>query len=139
MVFGHAPDVDGVELAFTSLLVQATTAMAAAGSQVDRFGRSRTRSFRSSFLVAYAYRIGHRLWECTEAAEAAGAEEHGAGLLPVLAALDQVVEDAVNAAFPEMGGYSISVTNRAGWVADTAAAQLALLSPCDELRPKATA
>lgn len=138
-VFGHGPDLDGVELLYTSLLVQATAAMAAAGSQVDRYGRSRTRSFRSSFLAAYAQRIGQRLRECTEAAEAAGAAEHGAGLLPVLAALDQEVEDAVKAVFPEMRRFSVAASNRAGWVAGTAAAQLAVLSPNEELRPRAMA
>lgn len=54
-------DLDAVELLFTSLLVQATTAMLAAGSRQDAHGRSRTRSFRQSFLAAYAQRIGERL------------------------------------------------------------------------------
>jgi hypothetical protein len=132
-VFGHESDLDGVDLLYTSLLVQATAAMAAEGRRTDRSGRSRTRSFRSSFLVAYAQRIGQRLRESTDAAEAAGAEEHGAGLLPVLAARSQAVDDAVGSTFPEMGKYSVSVSNGAGWAAGTAAAELARLSPHEEV------
>nr|MDQ3306176.1 DUF2786 domain-containing protein [Actinomycetota bacterium] len=138
-VFGHGTDLDGVELLYTSLLIQATTAMAAAGSHIDRYGRSRTRSFRSSFLAAYAQRIGERLRESVDIAEAAGAEEHGAGLLPVLAARDQAVEDAVGAAFPKMRQYSVPASNRAGWVAGTAAAQVARLSAYDEVQRQASA
>jgi hypothetical protein len=138
-VFGHGTDLDGVELLYTSLLIQATTAMAAAGSHIDRYGRSRTRSFRSSFLAAYAQSIGERLRESADIAEAAGAEEHGAGLLPVLAARDQAVEDAVGAAFPKMRQYSVPASNRAGWVAGTAAAQVARLSAYDEVQRQASA
>ena len=133
-VFGHESDLDGVDLLYTSLLVQATAAMAAEGRRTDRSGRSRTRSFRSSFLVAYAQRIGQRLKESTDAAEAAGAEEHGAGLLPVLAARSQAVDEAVDTTFPEKGKYSVSASNGAGWAAGTAAAELARLSPHEEVR-----
>ena len=133
-VFGHEPDIDGVDLLYTSLLVQATAAMAAEGRRTDRSGRSRTRSFRSSFLVAYAQRIGQRLRESTDVAEAAGAEEHGAALLPVLAARSQAVEDAVESTFPEMGTYSVSISNGAGWAAGTAAAELARLSPHEQVQ-----
>ena len=133
-VFGHEPDLDGVDLLYTSLLVQATAAMAAEGRRTDRSGRSRTRSFRSSFLVAYAQRIGQRLRESADAAEAAGAEEHGAALLPVLAARSQAVEDAVESTFPDMGTYSVSISNGAGWAAGTAAAELARLSPHEEVK-----
>jgi hypothetical protein len=135
-VFGHEPDLDAVDLLYTSLLVQATAAMAAAGRAVDQSGRSRTRSFRSSFLVAYANRIGQRLRESTAAAEAAGAEEHGARLLPVLAARSQAVDDAVKATFPEVEYRSISISNRAGWAAGTAAAEVARLSAYDEVQPR---
>jgi hypothetical protein len=134
-VFGHEGDLDAVDLLYTSLLVQATAAMAAAGRATDRSGRSRTRSFRSSFLVAYANRIGQRLRESTAAAEAAAAEEHGAKLLPVLAARSQAVDDAVKATFPEVEYRSVSISNGAGWAAGLAAAELARLSPYDEVQP----
>src|SRR6266542_1750579 len=45
-VLGFAADIAAVELLFTSLLVQATTAMMHAGSRRDAHGRSTTRSFR---------------------------------------------------------------------------------------------
>ncbi|HVL03375.1 MAG TPA: DUF2786 domain-containing protein, partial [Acidimicrobiales bacterium] len=133
-VFGHEADLDGVDLLYTSLLVQATAAMAAEGRRTDRSGRSRTRSFRSSFLVAYAQRIGQRLQESTDAAEAAGAVEHGAALLPVLAARSQAVENAVKSTFPDLGTFSVSISNGAGWAAGTAAAELARLSPHEEVQ-----
>src|SRR5262245_60325667 len=45
-VLGFVADIDAVELLFTSLLVQATTAMTRAGSRRDAHGRSTIRSFR---------------------------------------------------------------------------------------------
>src|SRR6266571_5058578 len=57
-VIGFPSDLDAVELLFTSLLVQANTAMLREGAKRDAYGRSRTRAFRQSFLVAYALRIG---------------------------------------------------------------------------------
>ena len=56
-VIGFPSDLDAVELLFTSLLVQANTAMLREGTKRDAYGRSRTRAFRQSFLVAYALRI----------------------------------------------------------------------------------
>ena len=135
-VFGHEPDLDGVDLLYTSLLVQATAAMAAEGRRSDPSGRSRTRSFRNSFLVAYANRIGQRLRDSTQAAEAAGAEEHGSALLPVLAARSEAVDAAVDSAYPQMGTYSVSIGNGAGWAAGTAAAELARLSAGQEVEAK---
>lgn len=132
-VIGFAGDLDVVELLFTSLLVQATTAMAAAGQQVDRRGRSRTRSFRQSFLVAFAWRIGQRLREATDAGEAEGIAAHGDHLLPVLARRDDEVEAAVDAAFPRRERRTISASNEAGWAAGTAAAELADLSVGQQL------
>ncbi|HWH34858.1 MAG TPA: DUF2786 domain-containing protein [Acidimicrobiales bacterium] len=133
-VFGHQGDLAGVDLLYTSLLVQATAAMAAAGRRTDGSGRSRTRSFRNSFLVAYANRIGQRLRESARAAEAAGAEEHGAALVPVLVARTKAVDEAMTAAYPDAGRYSGSISNGAGWAAGTAAADLARLSALEEVR-----
>ncbi len=132
-VFGHEIDLDGVELIYTSLLVQAVAAMTLTGAHVDRHGRSSTRSFRSAFLVAYAGRIGQRLRANAGAAETAAAAEHGADLLPVLADRHQAVEDAVGATFPRLRSQWISVTNGAGWAAGTAAAELATLAPFEAM------
>ena len=123
-VIGFASDLEFVDVLYTSLLVQATSALVAAGSQFDRYGRSRTRSFRHAFLLAYARRIGERL----RAAEAAVEEEYGAELLPVLASRSAAVEAARHAAFPHTVKRAVSVTNAAGWLAGSAAADLASLS-----------
>src|SRR5260370_25485566 len=99
-VIGFAADLDAVELLFTSLLVQANTAMLRAGAKRDRYGRSRTRAFRQSFLVAYAIRIGERLaGVAQQAARQPAAAAPGRGQLPVLAARDQAVDDAGAATF----------------------------------------
>ena len=74
-VVGFPADLNAVELLFTSLLVQANTAMLRAGGKKDEFGRSRTRAFRQSFLVSYAIRIGERLEEATAHATAEAVDE----------------------------------------------------------------
>lgn len=64
-VIGHRTDVEQTELMYTSLLVQATRA--AAAEAVPR-GRSGV-TFRRSFLLGFAARVGERLAD--QAAEAA--------------------------------------------------------------------
>lgn len=132
-VFGTPGDLDIVELLFTSLLVQGTDAMVGAGRSVDRSGRSRTRSFRQSFLLAYAMRIGERLAETTEEAAAEAVGRHGGALLPVLAGRAGAVDDAVAEVFPDMMSRGLAATNGAGWVAGRTAAELATLAVGDEL------
>ncbi|MDQ6725142.1 MAG: DUF2786 domain-containing protein [Actinomycetota bacterium] len=134
-VLGFDSDVGFVEILYTSLLVQATSAMVAAGSRVDRAGRSRTRSFRQSFLLAYATRIGDRLRAAEDAGRAAAAEEYGEAMLPVLADRSAAVAAARDAAFPGAVTRSVSVTNMAGWAAGAAAAELASLSGRMEMPP----
>lgn len=102
--------------------------MVAAGSHFDRHGRSRTRSFRHAFLLAYATRIGDRLRAAEKASRLAATEYYGAALLPVLADRSQAVDAAADAAFPGAVNRSVSSTNAAGWAAGRAAADLASLS-----------
>ena len=130
-VFGFAADLGAVELLFTSLLVQATAAMLHAGARRDAYGRSRTRSFRSSFLAAYAQRIGERLQGAADdATTQAAAETTGKDLLPVLAARDQAVDRAIDAMFPGLQKHRIAGGgNYEGWVSGRAAADLASLTP----------
>ncbi|MCV7235017.1 DUF2786 domain-containing protein [Mycobacterium branderi] len=130
-VIGSETDLNLVELLTTSLLVQANRAMLRAGRQVSGRGQSRTRSFRQSFLVAYATRIGERLDE-TRASVTAEAE-HDARLLPVLAAGNRAADDLTNRLFPSMTQRPVSVSNGAGWVAGRAAADLAHLNVRDEI------
>jgi len=131
-VFGADDDLDIVDLLFTSLLCQATAAMAAAGSSTcdGPSGRpSRTRSFRQSFLIAYARRIGVRLREATEAAAGEAAETYGSErLLPVLAARSKAAEEAVEEAFPHLSRARFAAHDPAGWAAGAAAADVANLN-----------
>ena len=132
-VMGFDADLEFVEVLYTSLLVQATSAMVAAGAHVDRYGRSRTRSFRQAFLLAYAVRIGDRLRSAEATSRAAAAEEYGAALVPVLADRTSAVEAAAAGAFPGMVNRSVSVSNAAGWAAGSAAADLASLAGRTEM------
>jgi hypothetical protein len=120
-VVGHPTDLDTVELLTTSLLVQAGRAMAGPG------GGSRTRSYRHAFLLSYATRIGERLREAGEAAEAAARAERGDALLPVLAARGEVVERTVAELFPRLTTKRFTVGNTAGWRAGREAADAASL------------
>jgi Protein of unknown function (DUF2786) len=129
-VIGFDADLDAVELLFTSLLVQANAAMLRAGAKRDGYGRSRTRAFRQSFLVAYAIRIGERLAGVAEEAERqAVAEAPGRSLLPVLAARNEAVDDAVDAMFGDSltRGRATRATDAEGWYSGRAAADLASL------------
>ncbi|NVI86339.1 DUF2786 domain-containing protein, partial [Actinomadura sp. BRA 177] len=134
-VLGFPADLTAVEMLYTSLLVQATSAMVHAGPRRDGRGRSRTRSFRHAFLNAYAARIGERLREAAgEAADRAAADAGGKDLLPVLAARDRAVEQAVDTMFPNLAkGRAGSVSNYEGWVAGRAAADLASLNGRSEV------
>jgi hypothetical protein len=122
---GEPADLEAVDLMATSLLVQADAAMLAFGSQVDMAGTSRTKSFRRSFLIAYASRIGERLREVTrDAAEQTGRVGQ---LLPVLRRQAERVEEACDQLFPRLVTHETSITNDYGWAAGRAAADLALL------------
>jgi hypothetical protein len=128
-VVGFEADLAAVEALFTSLLVQATHALSLAGPRVDGTGRSRTRAFRYSFLVAFAARIGERLRETARAEErhACDAAE-GERLLPVLVARDAEVERHVSELFPSVRrGGRISAGTGEGWAAGRAAADRAAL------------
>ena len=119
-----------MELLFTSLLVQANTAMLREGAKRDACGRSRTRAFRQSFLVAYALRIGERLSQATVHAEQeAVATSSGQDLLPVLKVRHQAVDDAVDEMFGDGLVYdrAARVSDEEGWYSGLAAADMAAL------------
>jgi hypothetical protein len=127
-IVGFASDLDSTELLFTSLLVQATRAMTQTKPSTDMYGRNTTRSFRQSFLTAYASRIGERLSAAAgEVDREMTGSAGGASLLPVLAARDDAVRDAFEAQFPDLTHRATSVTNRAGWASGRAAADQASL------------
>jgi hypothetical protein len=121
-VVGFEPDLEAVELLYTSLLVQATAAMAKAEAAQRAGGRKRTKTFRQSFLAAYAHRIGDRLASVAEEQVTATEGE----LLPVLAARDVAVTDHLDRMFPETVTTRMrGVTDEAGWHEGAAAADRA--------------
>jgi hypothetical protein len=135
-VIGFDGDLDGVELLYTSLLVQATHALNKAGSGKD----SRSKAFRQSFLVAYAARIRERLTAATErttSAAAAGRHLREDGteeqllpderLLPALAARSAKVDEEVGRLFPKLVSQRVRVSDGDGWAAGRAAADRAAL------------
>ena len=124
-IFGFDADLDIVELLFTSLLTQATTAMIAVGSTIDRSGRSRTKSFRQAFLLAFASRIGERLRSANESASEDAAATFGASLLPVLASRNEQVEQLTSEVFPKVRYRRSNISNAAGWAAGREAADKA--------------
>ncbi|MFJ9087507.1 DUF2786 domain-containing protein [Streptomyces sp. NPDC102384] len=125
-VVGFEPDLEVVEVLHTSLLVQATAAMTRAEAEQRAGGRKRTKTFRQSFLAAYAHRIGDRL---AAVAERVTGEVGEAGeVLPVLAARDVAVTGRAEEMFPETVTTRMrGVTDGAGWEEGVAAAQRARL------------
>ncbi|MFJ8113140.1 DUF2786 domain-containing protein [Streptomyces sp. NPDC096132] len=121
-VVGFEGDLEAVELLYTSLLVQAQSAMAKAEAAQRAGGRKRTKTFRQSFLAAYAHRIGGRLGE---AAAAAGTEA-GGDLLPVLATREVAVTAAADRMFPDTVTTRLrGITDEAGWTEGAEAADRA--------------
>lgn len=133
-VIGFGSDLDVVELLFTSLLVQGSSAVHAAGSVRDRSGRSRTRSFRSSFWLSFALRIGERLTQVADEVVDDAVSVHGRSLLPVLALRENEVRDAVTEAFPGAVTRPLRFSNSAGYQAGRVAADQADLAAGERLR-----
>lgn len=123
--FGYEGDLDALELLATSLLAQATGAMARHGSRRDATGRSRTRSFRRSFLLGFACRIGERLRHATDGQMDAAAAADRDRLLPVLSAREERLETAVAEVFPRLVHKASGVSHGGGFAAGQAAADLA--------------
>ncbi|MEU9013847.1 DUF2786 domain-containing protein [Streptomyces sp. NPDC048479] len=119
-VVGFEADLEGVELLYTSLLVQGTAAMTRAEAGQRAGGRKRTKTFRQSFLMAYASRLGERLAAATNSVTAAE------DLLPVLASRDVAVTDHADRMFPRTTSTRVrGVTDLAGWEHGTTAADSA--------------
>ncbi|WP_151477722.1 DUF2786 domain-containing protein [Streptomyces albicerus] len=130
-VVGFEPDLEAVELLYTSLLVQATAAMTKAEAAQRAGGRKRTKSFRQSFLAAYAHRIGDRLADAAEGQVTATEGE----LLPVLAARDVAVADEMERMFPDTVTTRMrGVNDAAGWEEGAAAADRAQVRARPPLR-----
>ncbi|MEW2622705.1 DUF2786 domain-containing protein [Streptomyces sp. NPDC048106] len=118
-VVGFEGDLEAVELLYTSLLVQATHAMTRAEAGQRAAGRKRTKTFRQSFLAAYAHRVGARL---AAAAESQVTQD----LLPVLATRETAVAGRLERMFPETTTTRLrGVSDAAGWTEGAAAADRA--------------
>jgi hypothetical protein len=150
-LFGHPDDLSVTEMLFTALLVHATKHMTlplrSQGGQrtlldglpsdqvPEAPGRPRAScpSYRRSFLLSYAERIGHRFAEAASAATQAAVRSSGEALLPVLASRERHVEEALQEMFPETKSTEYAVTDYEGWAAGRAAADLADLTLRSEL------
>jgi hypothetical protein len=112
---GFPADVATTELLFTSLLLQASTAMTLAGR-----GRPDLKAFRRAFLIGYATAIGARLRAVQREAEAdAGTAAPGAAL--GLADRSVQVRAAFAAEFPRLTTMRTTVSSGGGLVAGRAA------------------
>ncbi|MFB7590319.1 DUF2786 domain-containing protein [Streptomyces sp. NPDC056169] len=124
-VVGFEADLDPVELLYTSLLVQGTAAMTRAEAEQRAGGRKRTKSFRQSFLLAYANRLGARL-ATTSRRVAAEAPT----LLPALASRDLAVTNRTDELFPETRSTRVRAAwDEEGWNHGATAADRAGLHP----------
>lgn len=118
-VFGYPEDVDAVEELYTSLLVQATTALQREGSRDRVDGPGSTRRFRRSFLIGFAYRISERLREANEETVRTVSDETGRDLVPILDSRERAAEEAMNATHSNIRGMSTSITDGEGYEAGT--------------------
>ena len=131
LLVGDAADLDAVDLLVTSLLMQAEVAMTRLGRSSGGAGRrARSRSFRQSFLLAYAQRIGERLGQAERTALAGRT-----AALPVLRDHDRRVAGAFETMVPHTVGRPVPVGDLAGYDAGIAAADLAVLGVHGRLSP----
>ena len=127
-VVGFGADVMAVELLYTSLLVQAQTSLTNAARSLPAGARQRTRSFRSSFLLAYAVRIGERLAATADAVIADAESTAGARLLPALRSREVAVDDAIEQRYGRLTTRRLRNTvDAAGWHSGRKAADDATL------------
>jgi hypothetical protein len=128
-VIGFATDVAATEMLFTSLLVQAQSALQGAATAAPPGAHARSRSFRSAFLVAYAHRIGERLAEINAEVISAAEVETSRSILPVLASRSAAVDSSVDEMFGSLRESAVTGGHdAAGWASGTRAADRARLS-----------
>ena len=120
-LIGTDHDRAHVSMLYTSLLLQATSAMTAHGTVIDASGRNRTRSYRQAFLIGYAGEVRGRLEEAT----AAVIGEAVPGVLPVLASSEADVEEEMRRRFPRLRTHRPSVSSGTGLTDGATAGQRA--------------
>jgi hypothetical protein len=133
-LFGLRADVEAAELLYTSLLLQATTGMAAAGSG-PYSAPSTTAGFRRAYLLAFAFRIGERLNAAADASVVDLKRDHGDAVLPVLASRRAAVDAAFDAIAKGSRPISFTASNWSGWRAGADAAERATLTSQPRLPP----
>ncbi|MEZ5409029.1 MAG: DUF2786 domain-containing protein [Acidimicrobiales bacterium] len=140
-VIGFDQDLLSTETLYTSLLVQAQLAVQAAGAAAPAGAHERSRGFRSSFLHAYAHRVGQRLAEVNEQVQAeASASAGGADLLPVLAdRADRIEAWMASELGPLRRQRAASPMDATGWAAGSRAANRADLGRAGALGPSGPA
>jgi Protein of unknown function (DUF2786) len=119
---GFPVDLDIVEVLFTSLLLQASTAMLHASADMDR-----PKAFRRAFLLAYADVIGARLAAGREQTDAE-ADRGRPGAALVLADRSGKVEALFEREFPHLRRMRMTTTSGGGLSAGRAAGARADLS-----------
>ncbi|QYG93938.1 DUF2786 domain-containing protein [Iamia sp. SCSIO 61187] len=125
-VVGFASDLAEVDVLFTSLLVQAQTALGQLARDSAPGSRERSRGFRSSFLRGFAQRIGDRLLSAGAATVADLDRSAGGALVPVLAQRRTAVDQHVAEMHPHLRTKrSAGPTDRLGWYAGREAADRA--------------
>ncbi|MFE4633822.1 DUF2786 domain-containing protein [Streptomyces sp. NPDC056773] len=135
-VVGFESDLEAVELLYTSLLVQGTAAMTRAEAGQRAGGRKRTKTFRQSFLLAYASRLGQRLAETAEHTVADTVAE-APDNLPALVARDVAVTSRAEEMFPRTTTTRLrGATDLAGWEDGTAAADRAHMAGASRRSPR---
>jgi len=107
-VIGYPIDLKGVELLFTSLLVQAQHGLAEASAIAPPGSRARSQSFRAAFLRGFTERIGERL---AEANRLAYANADAGTFLPVLRSKGALIDGFVTEHF----GDTVARTVRGGF------------------------
>jgi len=128
-VVGFADDLNATETLFTSLLVQAQVAMHAAATSAPPGTRTRSRSFRAAFLMAYAERVAERLDEINTYVVADAEAESGQAILPVLAARSSLVDATVADNFGQLTSTAVrGGHDPAGWTSGHMAADRAQLN-----------
>jgi hypothetical protein len=125
---GFAVDLDVVEVLFTSLLLQASTAMLVASAD-----HPRPKAFRRAFLLGYATAIGERLAATTAETDAvANAERPGTAL--VLAGRSAEVDAELAKHFPHLRSLKMTTSSGRGIAAGRAAGARADLMNGTEMR-----
>ncbi|MEY4338444.1 MAG: hypothetical protein RLZ14_294 [Actinomycetota bacterium] len=121
-LMGFPVEVQLTDMLFTSLLVQATQASAAATAHDTRL---RTASFRRAFLVSFATRVAERLETARQVVSTEAEQQYGSALAPVLATRRDTVERAYTEAFPNVTTMRSRSYDAHGWHAGRAAAERA--------------